>query len=57
MKHLISSGQFKPPELFAPDLFHQNDLSYGCISDLLADAIEDGLAVRPKGLLREAAVR
>jgi lysophospholipase L1-like esterase len=57
MKHLISSGQFTPAQLYAPDLFHQNDLSYGCVSNLLADAIQDGLASRPQSLVREAAAR
>jgi lysophospholipase L1-like esterase len=57
MKHLISSGQFTPPELLASDLFHLNDVSYGCLSTLLADAIEDGLAARPKSLMKEATAR
>lgn len=57
MRHLISSGQFTPPELLSSDLFHLNDTSYGCLSTLLADAIEDGLAPRPKGLVKEATAR
>jgi lysophospholipase L1-like esterase len=41
MKHLVKSGQYTPDQLLAPDNFHLNDLSYGCLADLLADAIED----------------
>ena len=44
MKHLIASAQFSTEQLLSPDSFHQNDLSYGCLSDLLADAIQDDLA-------------
>lgn len=43
MKHLIASSQFRIDQLLSPDSFHQNDLSYGCLSDLLADAIQDDL--------------
>ena len=41
MKHLIKSGQHSSEELLAPDNFHLNDLSYGCLADLMADAIEE----------------
>lgn len=41
MKHFIKSGQFTPAQLLSPDLFHMNDLSYGCLAGLMADAIED----------------
>ena len=41
MKHLVRSGQHTTEELLAPDNFHLNDLSYGCLADLLADAIEE----------------
>ena len=41
MKHLVKSGQHTTEELLAPDNFHLNDLSYGCLADLMADAIED----------------
>jgi lysophospholipase L1-like esterase len=41
MKHLIKSGQHTPEELLAPDNFHLNDLSYGCLAELLADSIEE----------------
>ena len=41
MKHLVKSGQHTPEELLAPDNFHLNDLSYGCLAELLADTIEE----------------
>jgi len=41
MKHLLKSGQHTAQELLAPDNFHLNDLSYGCLADLLADAIDE----------------
>ena len=43
MKHLVKSGQHTTDQLLAPDNFHLNDLSYGCLADLMADAIEDKL--------------
>lgn len=43
MKHLIDSAQYTPTQLLAPDQFHLNDLSYGCLGSMLADAIGDGL--------------
>jgi len=41
MKHFVKSGQFTPAQLLSPDLFHMNDLSYGCLAGLMADAIEE----------------
>lgn len=41
MKHFIKSGQFTAAQLLSPDLFHMNDLSYGCLAVLMADAIEE----------------
>lgn len=41
MKHLVKSGQHTSEQLLAPDNFHLNDLTYGCLADLLADAIEE----------------
>lgn len=43
MKHLVKSGQHTPEELLAPDNFHLNDLSYGCLAELIADSIEEQL--------------
>jgi acyl-CoA thioesterase-1 len=44
MKHFLKSGQYSSDQLLAPDNFHLNDLSYGCLAMLLADAIEHQLA-------------
>jgi len=44
MKHFIKSGQFTPAQLLSPDLFHMNDLSYGCLAVLMAEGIEDQVA-------------
>ena len=41
MKYLVKSGQHSAEQLLAPDNFHLNDLSYGCLADLMADAIEE----------------
>lgn len=43
MKHLVDSAQYTTAQLLAPDQFHLNDLSYGCLGSILADAIGDGL--------------
>jgi acyl-CoA thioesterase-1 len=43
MKYWVTSAQFSPDQLLAPDHFHPNDLTYGCLADLLADSIEDGV--------------
>jgi lysophospholipase L1-like esterase len=57
MKHLVKTGQYTTSQLLATDNFHLNDLSYGCLADLLADAIEEQVksAMRtagPPALLR-----
>lgn len=46
MTHLIESRQFKAEELLAPDLFHQNDLSYSCLAAAMADAVGARLTTR-----------
>lgn len=43
MRYLIDSAQFTPVQLLSPDQFHLNDLSYSCISSVMADAITDGI--------------
>jgi acyl-CoA thioesterase I len=43
MKYWVSTQQFSADQLLAPDHFHPNDLTYGCLADLLADSIQDGL--------------
>jgi lysophospholipase L1-like esterase len=40
MKHLVTSAQFTPQQLLAKDLFHPNDLSYGCLGRMMADALQ-----------------
>ncbi len=56
MKHLVATAQFTTDQLLAKDAFHQNDLGYGCLSDLLADAIEGDIKDRgPTPLLQRAA--
>jgi acyl-CoA thioesterase I len=44
MKHLIATAQYTAEQMLAPDRFHQNDLSYGCLGHLLADAIVDDVS-------------
>ena len=44
MKYWVASSQFSADELLAPDRFHANDLTYGCLADILVDAMQDGLA-------------
>jgi acyl-CoA thioesterase-1 len=65
MKHFIKSGRFTAAQLLSPDLFHMNDLSYGCLAELMADAIEEqvtpflrarGTAASPKGAAPRADV-
>lgn len=43
MKELVKTGKFTVAELLAPDSFHMNDLSYGCLAFLLAEALSDRL--------------
>jgi acyl-CoA thioesterase I len=49
MRYWVASSQFSPHELLAPDRFHANDLTYGCLADILADAIHAGVAHRVPG--------
>jgi acyl-CoA thioesterase-1 len=39
MKHVVKSGQHSPNQLLAPDSFHPNDLSYGCLADLITEGL------------------
>ncbi len=41
MRHMVRTGQHSPEQLLAPDNFHLNDLSYGCLADLMADGLEE----------------
>jgi acyl-CoA thioesterase I len=44
MKHLVTSAQFTPRQLLAKDLFHPNDVTYGCLGRLMADALQSEVA-------------
>jgi lysophospholipase L1-like esterase len=46
MKHLVTSAQFTAQQLLAPDLFHPNDVTYGCLGRLMAEALQ-GEVARP----------
>ncbi|MDX2289808.1 MAG: SGNH/GDSL hydrolase family protein [Hyphomicrobiaceae bacterium] len=39
MAHLVASAQYRVEDLLAADRFHQNDVSYACLAEVLADAI------------------
>lgn len=39
MKHLVASGQFSVDALLWRDKFHLNDVSYGCLAELMASAM------------------
>jgi acyl-CoA thioesterase-1 len=43
MKYWVASSQFSSEELLAPDRVHANVLTYGCLADILADAIQNGV--------------
>jgi lysophospholipase L1-like esterase len=40
MKHLVTSAQYTARQLLAKDLFHPNDLTYGCLGNMIADALQ-----------------
>jgi acyl-CoA thioesterase I len=40
MKHLVTSAQFTPKQLLAADLFHPNDVTYGCLGRFMAEALQ-----------------
>jgi len=40
MQYLISSGQHSVDDLLWKDKFHLNDVSYGCLAELMAQAVE-----------------
>ncbi len=47
MKHLVTSAQFTARQLLAKDLFHPNDVTYGCLGRLMAEALQSEVARRP----------
>ena len=46
MKHLIASGQHSVDKFFWRDKFHLNDVSYGCLAELMAAAVKERLQRR-----------
>jgi acyl-CoA thioesterase-1 len=46
MKHLIASGQHSIENFLWRDKFHLNDLSYGCLAELMAAAVKERLQRR-----------
>jgi acyl-CoA thioesterase I len=52
MRHLISSGQYKPEDIISSDGLHMNDLSYSCIARLLADSLIAAVEPGTHGRLR-----
>jgi len=44
MHHWIAAGQLDFATMLAPDGLHMNDLSYGCLGRLLANAVVDRAA-------------
>jgi acyl-CoA thioesterase-1 len=46
MKYLIASGQHPVERLLWKDKFHLNDLSYGCLAELMAAAVKERLQRR-----------
>jgi len=47
MQHWVTSGQLTMEEMVARDQLHMNDLSYGCIARLLAEALDFATLVPP----------
>jgi len=39
MRHWVSSGRYKIEEIVSADGLHMNDLSYGCVANLLANSL------------------
>jgi len=57
MKHLITSGQHTIEKFLWRDKFHLNDISYGCLAELMAVAVKDRLQRRdaaPDGQVQRA---
>lgn len=54
MQHLIKSAQFTPATLLAPDQFHLNDTSYGCLGRLLAQSLRSAARAIPVSAQKSA---
>ena len=52
MRHWIRSSRFSSEQLLATDSSHPSDLTYGCLADLLVDAIGDTI---DRGLVSQRA--
>jgi acyl-CoA thioesterase I len=48
MKYWVTSAQYLPEQFLAADGFHSNDLAYGCLADVLADSIHNGLVIHDR---------
>lgn len=51
MQHLISSGQHPVEELLWKDKFHLSDVAYGCLAELMAEAVEADLKRTPGAVM------
>jgi lysophospholipase L1-like esterase len=49
MRHWVTSGQLAMEDMVSSDRLHMNDLSYGCIARLLADALQTAAQAPPVG--------
>ncbi len=47
MQYLVSSGQHPVDELLWKDKFHLNDIAYGCLAELMAEAVESEIKRKP----------
>lgn len=46
MQHLVSSGQLSVEAMLWKDKFHLNDVSYGCLAELMANAVAAQIRTR-----------
>jgi acyl-CoA thioesterase I len=55
MRHWIKSALYRPQDMLAKDLFHPNDVTYGCLGRFLADAMQAKVGLpRPEGAFGQA---
>ncbi len=55
MQYLISSGQHPVNELLWKDMFHLNDMAYGCLAELMAVAVEAEIKRAPRPVISAGA--
>jgi acyl-CoA thioesterase I len=53
MKHLVTTAQYTPQQLLAADQFHPNDLSYGCLGRIMAEALQGEVADGAKAVAKK----